>query len=335
MKKIILFLIIPCFMLASTLTLQAQTIDGILTGSTPKFQIQLIVSGTGTYPSDTQAEDLIFGVSVTNPSADFSLSISNDPNNLSFSVNPVTSTQFAVVNDDEFDLSNLSRDSYTTIVEIEVTQGTFGSISLFLGSVLLRGEEQFAAINSGSILPVELTSFTAHSQPDLTALLNWETATEINNDRFLVFHGTNGLDFDEIGEVKGYGSTFEPQNYSFTHNNPTAGINYYFLRQVDYDGQFEDSPIRSVKFTGVPRIDFKVFPNPGSQYLMILPPDETSSSNTTPWNVEVYDLQGKLVKSFQIRDTSYRLDIGEWPAAMYQIIARKGYTSKRIPFVKQ
>ena len=62
---------------------------------------------------------------------------------------------------------------------------------------------------------------------------------------------------------------------------------------------------------------------------------EVPSSNSDAWQIAIYDLKGKLYKSFLIRDAPQRLDLREWPAATYQIIGGKGNTSKQTRFVKQ
>ncbi|MEZ5030345.1 MAG: choice-of-anchor D domain-containing protein [Saprospiraceae bacterium] len=98
---------------------------------------------------------------------------------------------------------------------------------------------------AGSPLPVELTQFDAVLD-DGAIQLTWATASEINNDYFLVQHSTDGARFDDLGMVPGAGTTSQPQAYQWVHDRPAAGVNYYRLKQVDFDGQYEYSPIRVV-----------------------------------------------------------------------------------------
>ena len=85
-------------------------------------------------------------------------------------------------------------------------------------------------------LPIELRSFTV--KPLLTStLISWSTVSESNNHIFLVEHSVNGVDFKTIGEVKGAGNSSQIINYSFEHHTPAKGINYYRLKQIDFDGK--------------------------------------------------------------------------------------------------
>jgi photosystem II stability/assembly factor-like uncharacterized protein len=92
----------------------------------------------------------------------------------------------------------------------------------------------------GSVLPVELTSFTAVSQ-NQQVTLNWATATEINNNGFEVQRSTENSEFITVGFVRGNGSSTIQHEYSFVDNNLQNGIYTYRLKQIDYNGQFEYS----------------------------------------------------------------------------------------------
>lgn len=84
-------------------------------------------------------------------------------------------------------------------------------------------------------VPVEMTSFTASSVKNKNILL-WQTATEKNNSGFEVQRSANKVNFEKIGFVSGNGTTAEKHNYTFTDAAPLSGVNYYRLKQVDYDG---------------------------------------------------------------------------------------------------
>jgi hypothetical protein len=53
-------------------------------------------------------------------------------------------------------------------------------------------------------------------------------------------------------------------DYNAIHYTPSETINYYRLKQVDFDGAFEYSPIRTVDFDRAQDVGFEVFPNPSS-----------------------------------------------------------------------
>lgn len=96
-----------------------------------------------------------------------------------------------------------------------------------------------------TLLPIELTSFTGTSYFENNTL-NWTCASELNNDRFDIEHGTNGTDWTVIGTVKGAGNSSVMTSYEFKDLRFSIGINYYRLKQIDYDGQYEYVGILSI-----------------------------------------------------------------------------------------
>jgi len=104
-------------------------------------------------------------------------------------------------------------------------------------------------VQEGGPLPVELTRFELRPAAGDVAL-QWETASEWNNDYFQVEHSRDGHRFEVIAELNGRGTTQFTQQYAFLHRQPGAGTHYYRLRQVDFDGRFEYSPIRVIEIGG-------------------------------------------------------------------------------------
>jgi hypothetical protein len=92
-----------------------------------------------------------------------------------------------------------------------------------------------------SAVPVELTSFTASVTNNGQVLLNWTTATEVNNHRFEIERKAENSGFVTIGYVEGAGTTTEAQEYSFLDVSVQPGVYTYRLKQVDLNGTFEFS----------------------------------------------------------------------------------------------
>lgn len=86
------------------------------------------------------------------------------------------------------------------------------------------------------ILPVELTSFDGFCR-NHDNLLQWTTATENNNDYFIVDRMNDDGTFVPVGKIYGAGTTTHTQNYEWIDNNHSGSTNYYQLRQVDFDGR--------------------------------------------------------------------------------------------------
>ncbi|WP_422358835.1 hypothetical protein [Reichenbachiella sp.] len=155
---------------------------------------------------------------------------------------------------------------------------------------------------TGSLLPVELIQFTAETNSQ-KVYLNWITASELNNDRFEIEHSVNGVDFDLIGQVSGFGTTNERQTYSFTHHNPSLYANYYRLKQVDYDGAYEYSTTVAVNLAFNER-SLQILGNPISEGKLKF----TFTDSSDPI-VKVLNLSGRKVEGIAKHSSGSRFEI--------------------------
>jgi plastocyanin len=90
------------------------------------------------------------------------------------------------------------------------------------------------------LIPVELTAFSA-SASGSDVILNWSTATELNNFGFEIQRSVSASEFMTVGFVAGNGTTTETKNNRFVDANLTSGSYSYRLKQVDFDGTFSYS----------------------------------------------------------------------------------------------
>ena len=181
-------------------------------------------------------------------------------------------------------------------------------------------------------LPVELLTFTGRKVTEET-LLEWQTATEINNDYFDIEWSTDGLEFSKIGQVKGTGTTDEVQSYDFLHTTPANGINYYRLKQVDFDRIYEYSDVLNIKYrispepnSGQVKIQYLIYPNPTSNQITI---KTTEEMNTVAM---IYNQSGQLVKQFTIQANRTQQDISELAGGSY--VLKIGNLTKQLVIVK-
>jgi len=119
-----------------------------------------------------------------------------------------------------------------------------------------------------SPLPVEFLSFDVTAKDQLVELI-WKTATEINNELFEVQRSEDAKIWKVIGTVDGAGNSTEVSTYEYTDENPIVGTSYYRLRQIDFDGRYDYSKIRSVEVEAYSAlntsvVDINIFPNPSS-----------------------------------------------------------------------
>jgi sugar lactone lactonase YvrE len=154
---------------------------------------------------------------------------------------------------------------------------------------------------ASSSLPVELTSFQGKLM-DNGNQLNWKTASELNNKGFEVERSIGGQDWENIGFIQGNGTTQERKDYSFLDEIPSSDINYYRLKQIDFDGKFEYSEIISIENKKINTIT-QIFPNPVSDFLNL-----TSSEHIT--RIAIYNNLGQLMQQQIISsDATYTLKI--------------------------
>ncbi len=92
-----------------------------------------------------------------------------------------------------------------------------------------------ASVSGATPLPVELISFNGTKQKGYNDL-SWTTATEINNDYFSLKKMADSSEFKEIGVIKGAGNSTAVIHYNYIDPAPMAVINYYRLKQTDYNG---------------------------------------------------------------------------------------------------
>ncbi len=140
------------------------------------------------------------------------------------------------------------------------------------------------------VLPVELISFNGYRR-DRMVELNWTTASEENNDYFLLERSLNGRDFDPLAKIEGFGTTSEINHYRHYDEKPSTGTNYYRLTQVDYDGtQHIQSKIVAVEY--MEEAIATIVPNPSttgafSIHYLTEEPGEVQ--------VEIFDLNGRAL----------------------------------------
>lgn len=147
-------------------------------------------------------------------------------------------------------------------------------------------------LNAVSQLPVELISFDAKVVEQFVQI-SWITATETNNSHFEIERSNDGVIYETIGIVDGNGTTFEEQYYDFEDNNVSEGRNYYRLKQIDLDGQFEYSEVIVVDFST--KLSVAIAPNPITQNSRL----NIQISRYENVDLIIFDMTGKVMKAYR------------------------------------
>lgn len=164
-------------------------------------------------------------------------------------------------------------------------------------------------------LPVALTYFEAQLRDNVVAL-DWETAFEENNEYFAVERSFDGQQFETIGKVNGAGDAAVAMRYEFIDEAPQVGLNYYRIRQVDFDGT------ETMYNTQVVRVgatlannDIKIAPNRTQGQFNIL----TSSALDGDITYSLYDMSGQLIRTetYDASNTAKSVDLANMSSGMY------------------
>lgn len=149
--------------------------------------------------------------------------------------------------------------------------------------------------NSNTPLPIELLSFDVRPIDNQKVSVDWTTASETNNDYFLVERSIDGVNFKSIKKVEGAGNSSQKIQYNTIDNSPYDGLNYYRLKQVDNNGEYSYSQIKSAEIEN----QFNVYPSPvqNGENITVngLNPDKD-------YTLEIRDVSGRKLFDRHLKD---------------------------------
>ncbi len=166
---------------------------------------------------------------------------------------------------------------------------------LTLLQVTTTGGNQFfvGSTNAASSpLPIELVSFSGEAKP-YGVDLRWTTDSELNNDHFTVSRSGAGTHFEDIGTIKGNGTTIASHTYTLTDYKPKIGKNYYQLTQTDFDGHSTSSELIEVDVLSLNPLA-KIYPNPVSKQQLLHIEINMLQANS-PTEIQILNMQGNKV----------------------------------------
>lgn len=177
-----------------------------------------------------------------------------------------------------------------------------GSPTPLTGTIVIGGQTcSYTAGAAESPLPVELTYFKGERDNN-SIVLKWETASELNNMGFEIQRSVDGVNWSFIDWIDGHGTTLESQLYQYRDNYPLAKLNYYRLKQIDEDNEFDFSNVISIGLKSKNNPDFYVYPNPtdGQLFLKNIHLDRVES-------IKLKNYIGETVSEFSINDSQFDL----------------------------
>jgi hypothetical protein len=191
-------------------------------------------------------------------------------------------------------------------------------------------------------VPVELVEFKGRIDQN-SIILEWRTATELNNYGFDIERNVNEKGWEKIGFVKGHGNSDTPQSYSFIDKNLIGGGGFqYRLKKIDTDGNFEYSDLIEIEFTAKEFVLFQNYPNPFNPSTKIsytIAPN--SKSQMSKVVLKVYDILGNEVTTLvdeeqEAGSYSVSFDAGNLSSGIYvyKLIAEGFVSNKKMMLIK-
>lgn len=168
---------------------------------------------------------------------------------------------------------------------------------------------------------------------DKTAQLTWTIQEDAATSEYHIQHRTVQGTWQNIGTqlAKSKNGIY---TYTFTHEHPTLGENYYRIEAIEYSGKNSFSIVKHLVFDDL-QAEFMVYPNPTTNLLYI----KAALNHSTKLDIQLFDVMGRLVKSekIQITDTKFSasLDLTDLTNGVYTLRIDDGKMVRTQRVIKQ
>lgn len=279
--------------------------------TSPVSNIELVLrnNALGTVGNDLAIDDISFSLAIPSPEAKTSYDCVNE-GTVTVTA-PIAGVGSPIAY--EYSLDGLTWQAGTI----------FTNVAEGVHSLFVRYETATGCISQGSITvvddcvaaPVTLLFFNAVKK-NKQVLLSWSTVKEENNKGFELQRSSNGLDWTKISFVNSLGvdgNSIVTLSYSFVDATPDVGTNLYRLKQLDNDGNYNYSAVRSINFVANEAV--VIYPNP---FTSIVKVEGLSGNNNT---IAVFNSLGQQIKYIKLENkTEYKLDLSGLPVGVYQVV---------------
>lgn len=178
----------------------------------------------------------------------------------------------------------------------------------YLGQVRDTNPDRGAVEFNSMFLPITLLTFNLQVADRNKIKLNWQTASEIDNDYFIVEKSNDAIRWELFEKIQAAGNSNTKQTYTAIDNDPFFGFNYYRLKQVDFNGNFTYS---NILFTKINQDNIVIYPNPTTDKIYI--------KGSIFENIKMYSPDGKDVTNYLSKTVSEDITIINMQALHYGI----------------
>lgn len=257
-----------------------------------------------------------------------------------YSISPTNNTGLNATLEFHYDDSEINGLTESNLVLYKSTDnGTTwseagGTVNTTENTITLTGIDGFSwwtAAESGVTLAIELTNF-AGKYLNESVVLTWETASEKNNEAFILYRSTDGYSFEPIAEIIGAGTSQTNSYYHYTDNYINKGNTYYYkLCDRDYNGQITEHNIIEINTQqGSRSIINKTYPNPCNDALYIsLQPMQSGT-------LMILDARGTQLLRMKVDQPTglLKIDMSNFPNGVYYIMITNGSFSEVKKIIK-
>jgi hypothetical protein len=256
-----------------------------------------------------------------------------EANGTAFQGNPITNNVTTTGSQSSYSTIPAGGTEFTNVIQKSPAKATkvrvrirYAPTATTFGQVYgpwINSQAYLLGINPG-ILPLDLLAFTATPVAN-NIVLNWKASGENDLSKYVVEHSTDALAFDSLGYVTSKGTT-GTSSYDFTHYQPSVGIHYYRLREVNRDGKIAYSKTVFAKITGPGKV-FSIYPNPASDHITIIHAGITSNT------VRIINAAGAVIGQYQLNQNADQttLSLDGYAKGNYFVeLVNSGFAPKQI-----
>ena len=215
----------------------------------------------------------------------------------------------------------------TTWTVSDINSATFGAaISADVRNGTARVDHMTVSVYYQSTLPIELLDLRAVAEGS-SVRIAWVTATETNNDHFVIQRSRDGVVFEDVGYQDGAGTSVSALNYSVVDDNPLPGTGFYRLKQVDIDGTSTVSHVVAVSIS--PENELSVYPNPTLDGAFTMQGIQLEREQ-----VAVYNADMRLIRTHVGAGLDPVIHIEDLPDGAYILVVRSGEDVRATRVVK-
>jgi hypothetical protein len=204
-------------------------------------------------------------------------------------------------------------------------------LNVFQGNASNSNEnsETSVAILMPNALPIDLVAFTSECLPNQIRL-NWETASETNNDYFSIERSIDGINWTEIGKINGAGNSSSSRKYFLDDVNQYNEVSYYRLKQHDFSGVMRTFSAISVQncFNGAEALS--VYPNPATNDINI----NFDGNIDEVLHTSIFDLFGRNTYQSSIYHSAINIENFEHGIYFLQLMLKSGNITNKFLIAK-